>query len=205
MIIPIMGDLDSNVYLILDERLALIDTGAGLDDRIRREVEVRAKRQVDAIINTHGHYDHCGGNKLFKGAEVHIHRDDAKEMLSGRFYDTYQFFGEELPMKFDRLLQEGDKIELGDTVLEVLHTPGHTYGSICLYDEDEKALFTGDTLFAEGIGRVDLGGDLKMMQHSLARLAGVRVDTLLPGHGKVVEGREKVTEAMEIARELFHG
>jgi glyoxylase-like metal-dependent hydrolase (beta-lactamase superfamily II) len=117
---------DSNVYLIKDEKTALIDAGTGLDGCVEGQIKkILDGRELDYIINTHAHYDHAAGNRRFE-AEVMIHRDDAKELLSGTLYGTYKFFGDEVPQNFDRLIEGGDKIELGDSVLEVLHTPGHT-------------------------------------------------------------------------------
>jgi glyoxylase-like metal-dependent hydrolase (beta-lactamase superfamily II) len=203
-IVPIIGDTDSNSYLIIDKKTALVDTGAGLDNRIESLVRSEVDK-VDLIINTHAHYDHCAGNLRFPEAKVYLHRDDAGEMLNGRFYGTYKFFGEELPMKFHKLIQGGDRIYLGEMVLDVIHTPGHTYGSICLYDEDRKALFTGDTLFEEGIGRVDLGGDINMMESSLNKISELRVETLFPGHGRIVSEKSRVERAVMDAKRLFFG
>lgn len=195
---------DSNAYLIIDEKTALIDTGTGMDDAIEQAVRKRLDgRSLDFIINTHAHFDHCGGNKRLN-AEVLIHRDDAKELSSGRFYDTYKFFDDEMPLKFDRLLLGGDRIELGDSILKVIHTPGHTIGSISLFLEDEMVLFSGDTLFTNGgFGRTDLGGDDKMLLNSLERLKDVNFDTLYPGHeGPVENGKQHLQMALEIFRGL---
>ena len=195
---------DSNVYLIKDTKTALIDTGTGMDDCIEQGVrKALGGRGPDFIINTHAHFDHCGGNRRFN-AKVMIHRDDAKELLSGRFYGTYKLFDDEVPLKFDRLLLSGDKIELGDCVLEVIHTPGHTMGSISLLLKDDKILFTGDTLFTNGgFGRTDLGGDDKMLLNSLEKLKDVNFDLLYPGHEVIAEnGKRHLDMALEIFRGL---
>lgn len=193
---------DSNVYLIKDDKTTLIDTGTGMDDCVEGAIRKALDgRPLDFIINTHAHYDHCGGNRKFN-AEVMIHRDDAKELLSGTLYGTYKFFGDEEPLKFDRLLVGGDKIELGDAVLEVIHTPGHTIGSISLFLEDDKILFTGDTLFTNGgFGRTDLGGDEKMLLNSLEKLKDVNFELLYPGHEVIVDdGKRHLDMALEIFR-----
>lgn len=194
--------VDSNAYLVVDEKTALIDTGTGMDDTIVQVVRKRlGERRLDFIINTHAHFDHCGGNKRFD-AEVLIHRDDAEELSSGRFYGTYRFFDKELPLKFDHLLSGGDKIELGGSILEVIHTPGHTPGSVSLLMKDEKVLFSGDTLFTNGgFGRADLGGDEKMLLNSLEKLMDVDFDMLYPGHeGVTGNGKEHLMMALEIFR-----
>jgi glyoxylase-like metal-dependent hydrolase (beta-lactamase superfamily II) len=95
-------------------------------------------------------------------------------------------FGEELkPLDPTRLLNDGDKLELGELTLEIIHTPGHTPGSVCLYDRRYKFLFSGDTIFLDGIGRVDLpGGNEKAMRDSLGRIGKLGVKELFPGHGE---------------------
>lgn len=202
-IFPILGNMSSNAFFIVDDKNLLIDSGAGIDDKLRRIVEKIGK--VDMIVNTHAHYDHCGGNKYFE-CKVHIHRDDAKELICGRFYDTYKLFGDELPLKFHKLVEEGDKIILGETVVEVLHTPGHTYGSICLYIEDEGIIFTGDTIFSDGnIGRTDLGGNLKMMINSIDKLSKLRLNAMFPGHGSITDDKYQIEQALKNARELLYG
>jgi glyoxylase-like metal-dependent hydrolase (beta-lactamase superfamily II) len=196
---------DSNVYLIKDTKTALIDAGTGMDDCVRKSVEKALEgRELDFIINTHAHYDHCGGNRRFN-AKVMIHRDDAKELLSGNLYGTSKFFGDAVPMKFDRLLVGEDKIELGDSILEVIHTPGHTMGSVSLLLKDDKILFSGDTLFTNGgFGRTDLGGDEKMLLNSLERLRDVNFELLYPGHEVIAEdGKQHLDMALEIFRGLI--
>lgn len=203
---PILGQgADSNCYLILDDETLLIDAGAGLDDRIANEVKSKlAGKSLDFIINTHAHFDHCAGNDRINGAAVYIHRDDAKELITGRFYGTYQLFGEEHPLKFQRLLEDGDKMDLGEHVLEVLHTPGHTHGSICLLERDTGALFSGDILFPHGgFGRFDMGGDEKQMIRSLERLTKTSFQELYPGHGPIVsEGRKHAEASLNNAKLL---
>ncbi|MEE9594549.1 MAG: MBL fold metallo-hydrolase [Candidatus Hydrothermarchaeales archaeon] len=197
-IVPIMSQgADSNCYLIIDDKTLLIDPGAGLDDRIAREVDSELDgRSLDIIVNTHAHFDHCVGNHRLQGAQVHIHRDDAQELLRGSFYGTYQFFDEEHPIRFHKLLVERDKIDLGEHVLKVIHTPGHTPGGICLFEEDEGILFSGDTLFPDGgFGRLDMGGDQRQMIHSLDRITKLDFDILYPGHGPAVSDGKKHAEA----------
>jgi hydroxyacylglutathione hydrolase len=152
--------------------------------------------EIRLIVNTHGHSDHIealAGVKQMAAAEVAIHRLDAPmlgdAMLSGAA--TWGFSHD--PVGADRLLEEGDVITLAGSELRlaVLHTPGHTPGSICLLGE--RALFSGDCLFAGGIGRVDLpGGDERAMMRSLGRLAGLDPAlTVYPGHGPATTiGRE---------------
>lgn len=183
---------DSNIYLILDELVALVDAGTG---QHQREVESNLRklgvgaRDVDLILNTHCHYDHIGGDHAFVRAsncEVAIHEMDAKPLREGDVVTTCAaVFGVELePLEPTMLLREGERVELGELTLEVLHTPGHTEGSICFYSREHRMLFSGDTVFSGGIGRVDLPtSDRAAMGDSLRRLANLEVEELLPGHG----------------------
>ncbi|MDP6459276.1 MAG: MBL fold metallo-hydrolase, partial [Candidatus Hydrothermarchaeota archaeon] len=108
-------------------------------------------------------------------------------------------------MRVDQGLQEGEIIELGQYSLKVLHTPGHTPGSICLLDEESKTLFSGDTLFPGGsFGRVDLGGNGGEIIQSLKRLSGIDFDILLPGHeGVTKNGKEQARLSADNALEFL--
>jgi hydroxyacylglutathione hydrolase len=97
----------------------------------------------------------------------------------------------------DILLQEGD-LQIGDIALQVLHTPGHSPGSICLYWPAEKALFTGDLIFNQGIGRTDLpGGNGQALKESIRKASALDVEILLPGHGDAISGRDAVRKNFE--------
>lgn len=184
-----LGPLATNCYLVWEDgtpAALLVDCAGGSQDILgaarERNLEIRL------IVNTHGHTDHIealAGLKEATGAEVAIHELDAPmlgdPMLSGAAMWGFSQEG----VGADRLLREGETIAVPGSEIElsVLHTPGHTPGSICLLGQD--VLFSGDCLFAGGIGRVDLpGGDEGAMMESLARLA--RLDPALvvyPGHG----------------------
>lgn len=200
MILPIISSsFDSNVFLIIDEKIALVDTGAGtsnLVDEIRKRVS-----RIDLIINTHAHLDHCGGNKLFK-CRVLAHESDAAEMRSGEFYGTCSMAGKKIPLKVNEVLKGGDKIDLGEHIFEVVHTPGHTPGSICLYERNKKILISGDTLFSDGsFGRADLGGNFEELVSSLEMLSKLDFNILLPGHGNIARDEEcknAIATAIEI-------
>lgn len=184
--------LDSNIYLVIDELVALVDAGTG---QHQREVESNMRklgvgaRDVNLILNTHCHYDHIGGDHAFvraAGCGVAIHELDAPPLREGDAITTCAVvFGVELePLELARLLSDGDEINLGELTLEVLHTPGHTRGSVCFYGREQRVLFSGDTVFSEGVGRVDLPtSDSVAMENSLRRLASLEVKELFPGHG----------------------
>ncbi|UCD07576.1 MAG: MBL fold metallo-hydrolase [Candidatus Aenigmatarchaeota archaeon] len=173
-----LSDIDSNIYLVGD---TVIDCGTGFNFTRLRDIFNALKRNmndVKQIINTHCHFDHVGGNGYFLNAKVAIHEDDAKvlEKGDGELSNADFFDGKLHPRKPERILKEGDKLNPDKLDLEVIHTPGHSPGSICLYDKKRKILFTGDTLFSDGVGRTDIaGGDPKGLESSLQRLLKINV------------------------------
>ena len=185
-----VGALYTNCYIVgcAETKEALImDPGFDREveaQRILREVDQR-DLQVRYIVNTHGHPDHTSGNGVIKkatGAPILIHEYDA-QMLTEAGKSLARLFGfrTESPPA-DKMLHDGDVIQIGGVTLRVLHTPGHSRGSVSLLGDD--VVFTGDTLFAGSIGRYDLpGGSLKEIMRSLKnRLAR------LPDHVKVYPG-----------------
>ena len=169
----------TNCYLLLDEETgaaAVIDPGDDIADTLGRFC-VDNGYTLRHVFLTHGHYDHVGGvNALrlkFPGVPVHLHPEDANK--DDRITPTAHLG----PLT---LWREGDVVQLGGLQVEVMHTPGHTAGSVCLRCRD--ALFTGDTLFAGSCGRTDLpGGNGEAMMESLQRLGALEGDfRVFPGH-----------------------
>lgn len=189
------GPWQTNAYLVWDGRspdAMVLDPGMGAAQPLVDRVAANGLR-LHIIGNSHGHVDHIFDNAPLKrasGAPLAIHPDDAYR-LDGR--NAYGFSVE--PSTADRELRDGEQVRIGDLVFDVMHTPGHTEGSVCLYEEQRALLLSGDVLFAGSYGRTDLpGGSDEAMVASLARLArdlpdGVRV---LPGHGpETTIGRER--------------
>lgn len=183
------GPIQTNGYLLGDETTGtalVIDAPQGTTRdfvRIARDHGLRIVR----LVNTHGHWDHIADNALLQeatGAPIAVHRLDA-DMLRRPGSLLFQLDIIILPTEPDLLLEDGMTLTLGPLVLQVLHTPGHTPGSICLYLAAEKILFSGDTLFPGGHGRTDLpGASDEAMRRSLVRLRALPPDvTVYPGHG----------------------
>nr|WP_321496917.1 MBL fold metallo-hydrolase [uncultured Methanolobus sp.] len=185
----IIGLYDANSYLINGK--ILVDTGMsteGLISAIKENIDIK---DLELIILTHCHYDHTASAQAIadiSGAKIAIHKDD-KPLLSNDKISAAAMFGNKAPaIKPDMLLKEGDRIPLGnDEELEVIHTPGHTPGGICLYEANSKSLFSGDTVFPNGsIGRTDFqGGNRSQLTESINKLVKLDVKTLYPGHGEV--------------------
>jgi hydroxyacylglutathione hydrolase len=184
----VVGALETNCYLAFcpeTREAAVIDPGADPAKIKLAIAELEVKPVL--LINTHGHVDHVGANKDIKdkyGIPLCIHEADQK-MLSSVLQSGLSFLlGAKASPEADRLIEDGEILDIGHQQLEVIHTPGHSPGSICL--KSNGMIFSGDTLFCGGVGRTDLpGGSWKELEKSISeRLLGFPDDVLvLPGHG----------------------
>lgn len=200
----VVGPIATNLYVLGDPRTReaiAIDTAIPCLPWI---TDALAEREwtLKLIVSTHGHWDHVGANAAVAehtGAQIAVHPLDAHRLTNPRPL----FAPFEIPPSVPAVdLAEGGEIRFGDIRLRVMHTPGHTEGSVCLLSPDDGLLFSGDTLFPGGWGRVDLpGGDPEAMVASLARLAELEDHlAVLPGHGKATTiGRERAW--MELVRQ----
>lgn len=182
-----LGSMENFVYLIQDHRskqAAVVDPAW----EIHKVVDLAKQKglQITQILLTHSHYDHVNGLSELLGkcdAQVHLLEAEAK------FWNR--------PLTNFVLHQDGDVIQLGDTAIEVWHTPGHTPGSACFYLNGH--ILTGDTLFVVGCGRCDLeGGDSQQMTRSLHRLASdLPLETVVhPGHHYAEQATSTIAEQL---------
>lgn len=190
---------DSNVYLLEDEDPVLVDTGTGsyADTALEEVSNIVPLDRIGRIVLTHSHYDHIGGAKAFQeatGAKLYMHEAEARPLMGG---DISLVVSDAVGRRLKGLevepLRTGEKLKLGKTTLEVLHTPGHSPGSIALYDRESASAVVGDTVFCDGgVGRWDFpGGDLSELRSSINRLRELGLKNMYPGHGSYAEGDAK--------------
>ena len=185
-----MSANNCNTYLIDGPARILIDPGHahlfGHVERGLRELGLDYD-DIDLVLTTHCHPDHVEAVKLFKDrpALFTVHETDYNLMkMMGRSLGAALEMDAYVPAFF---LEEGD-FSIKGLDFQVIHTPGHSPGSISLYWPEHKALFTGDVIFKGGLGRVDLpGGNGNTLKESIKRLSELKVEKLLPGHGDIIQ------------------
>lgn len=179
------GPILANSYIVRREgspTCAVIDPADGklILDQLEQE-----HLTCTHILLTHGHFDHVWGVADLKertGAKVYLHEGDAS-LAAGRapYVSTMSYALK--PCAADVFVHEGDRIEAGGLTFRVIETPGHTQGGVCYAVDEEKTVFTGDTLFCESVGRTDLGGDIRALMNSLFhKLYALDGYTVYPGH-----------------------
>lgn len=191
-LIPLGHEIFANCYLLIDEKSgdsALIDPG-WYGKEAEKFVYSHGDINLKYILLTHGHFDHILGVHGFKqasGAAVAIHSADAdkltdpvKSLCEGHFPKS------QTPVNADILLKDGDTVQLGDEKIKVMHTPGHTSGSVCFILENDRTIISGDTLFCRTVGRTDFAdGSDEEMYKSIKKLISLDGDyRVLPGHNR---------------------
>jgi len=184
----VVGALETNCYLVYDEETrecAVIDPGADHEKIVAAIADLELKPVI--VLNTHGHVDHIGANSDIVqkyAVPLAMHAADTDMLKVSDYIELSLLLGARNSPAPDRLLADGDEIAVGRASLRVLHTPGHTPGSIGFVHGG--VLFSGDTLFCGGVGRTDLpGGSWKDLERSIReRILTLPEETVvLPGHG----------------------
>lgn len=185
-----VGPYGTNCYIIKDGatgEAAAVDC-AVFDGDYKNFLEKNGIEKLKYIILTHGHFDHvCGvaGLKNYAGGQVCIHEDDRLCLEDEKAnLNSFSNFAEFTPCPADVILKDGDSLFLGDNEIKIMHTPGHTKGSVCLIVGEY--IFSGDTLFRLSMGRTDLpGGSTKQLFASLEAIGKIEGEyTIFPGHGE---------------------
>ena len=198
-----------NTYVIDGEMTILIDPGhtrhlPHLFDQM--EGDRVSLEEIDLVIVTHSHPDHFEGLEVFKDKPVKIamnHEEERYLMENGRL--LFDMMGQPMPeFRVDFYLKEGE-LYWGKETFHIYQTPGHSPGSLSIHWPERKVLFTGDLVFFGGIGRTDFqGGNSKLIKDSIERMSHLDTELLLPGHGEVVMGKEKVLQNFELIRQSLY-
>lgn len=194
-----MGDFRVNNYLVIDEETkeaVLIDAGGDYEATVAEAKKNNV--EIKLLLNTHGHLDHIAGNYDLQtklGVKVLLHKGDQPLVdLLKEHLKTFNMPDYEVP-KIDEYIEDGQEITLGSLKFKVIHTPGHSQGGVCFLIENH--LFSGDTLFADSVGRTDLpGGSYEQLGKSIVEKLYTLDDAVVvyPGHGYTTTiGAEKLT------------
>ena len=194
-----------NTYFIDGPPRVIIDPGhRHLFGNVEEELARLGLRpeDIEVVLATHAHPDHLEGllrfNEPTLSAMGHLEYAFVKDLARQTGWNSV---GETFEPGF--LLENGN-LNIGGLHFQVLLSPGHSPGSICLYWEDRQALFSGDVVFNQGLGRTDLpGGDGELLKLSIRRLAALDVEILLPGHGEVLVGKEAVQANFRAVEEYW--
>lgn len=208
----------AHTYLIKGQRKNLL-IDCGLPNTVPhllgclRDLGLRPS-DIHCVLLTHEHLDHAGGAAAFETAVIAAHHLAANKLaLKDEFTMMSGVFDEKMEeLAADMFVAEGTSINLGNYELQIMHTPGHCSGAICIYEPNHRLLFSADTIMAKGIvGGVLGSGNVSDYILSLKRLAGLKVDHLYPGHGRMSDtaesdiqlGIERLQSLLSETKELF--
>jgi glyoxylase-like metal-dependent hydrolase (beta-lactamase superfamily II) len=208
---------NNNEALIIDAGLGDYGSNWGFNVSQQSELEGLLFKfdHINQICLTHAHLDHTGGimsleDDLRKKIKILSHEKEANQLEEPNleYIDPLTRSRNIRPIIIDKKLKNGEKIIIGNLQLEVLHTPGHTEGSMCLWESEKKILFSGDTIFPEGsFGRVDFPGSNSMdLITSLESISSLEISSLLAGHmapDLSIEVKENVVASYKIAKKMF--
>ncbi len=205
-------DTSSHSYLIRgDYKNVLIDSGVDKNfSKLQKTLLTLGLkiRDIDIVINTHEHFDHIGANRYFQDYSlIAAHRFAATKItVEDRYVTMYKSGDLNAPsLKVHLWLESKSRFNLGNYSLNIIHTPGHTSGSICIYEPVRKILFAGDTVFAGGtLSYIGESGSVGDYIDSISHLATRKINELYPGHGKVSKSPEEdMQKAILNARALL--
>lgn len=207
------NDLRTCCYVIWDDtkECIIVDPGAYSDSEKNRLVKFIDENGLKPVklVNTHGHFDHIMGNAFVVekwAVPTFMNHADIKEVARSKSYCAYFGYEIEQPSLDVEDIKDGDIIKFGHSELKAFTSPGHSQGSVILYNEAEKYVITGDSLFAGSIGRTDLpGGDYDVLKESLSKkILVLPGDTIVyPGHGPTSELAQEINTNPFL--EFFHG
>ncbi|MGQ9478856.1 MAG: MBL fold metallo-hydrolase [Thermoproteota archaeon] len=197
---------DCNKYIIDGDFLILVDTGnPRFIDRLLKGIRNDGldPSRIRLILNTHCHPDHCGANveiKKLTGANVIVHPAELE------YVEDYRWIGERIGVEVD-VGADADwrEVIFNGITLQLIHTPGHSPGSICVYSHEGKFLICGDLVFTGTIGTTELpGGDESMLKKSVEKISELEIEHLLPGHGAPLNGADKVARNFRLIKSLLN-
>lgn len=183
-----IGPFEVNNYLVYDEnskQAVLIDAGG--DYKVTKALINQCEVELKYIFNTHGHLDHIAGDQelqVNEGVKVLLHKEDQFLVDALKQHLAYYGMPEYEVPKIDKYIEDGEEIKVGELSFKVIHTPGHSPGAVCFLVDN--VLFSGDTLFADSVGRTDLpGGSYETLRDSIKNRLFILEDniTVYPGHG----------------------
>ena len=193
----IVGELQTNCYIVASDKGNAFIIDPGDDAENIKDVLKEHKLKAAFIVNTHGHVDHIKANADLE-LPLYVHEKEKDMVVDPKKNVMATFFGTFTGVRPERLLKDGDRVALDELYFEVIHTPGHTNGGICLLGKG--VLFSGDTLFYGGVGRTDFpGSSHSELLKSLKRLSLLKEDIrVYPGHGPdTTIGREVKAGTLE--------
>ncbi len=194
-------DFSCNSFLLKGEKNLLIDTGINYISSEHKKMlfSLNLKPEdINVILHTHNHYDHFEADKIYSKAEIFMSKSDAENLNKKAF----TFSSEKFIPKINFLTEK--PIQNPPFQLQVIPTPGHTIGSVCFYEKEKKMLFSGDTVFFQGIGRTDFpSGSFSELKDSIQKLSELEIEFIFPGHGRIVSGSKAVKENFDFIKENF--